>query len=95
MAELAPVFTLADARPSGMRKDPLYELLARGDVERLRRGVYVRPDEIGPVYATLAAATAVRSAATMCLTSALVHHGLSDAIPLASDIPVGALESRI
>lgn len=86
MTELSPVFTLADARSSGMRKDRVYELLASGDIERLGRGVYMRPDEIDPAYATLAAATAVRPAATMCLTSALVHHELNDAIPFATDI---------
>jgi hypothetical protein len=37
-------------------------------------------------FAALAAATVVKPAATMCLTSALVYHGLSDAIPFTTDI---------
>lgn len=37
----------------------------------------MRLGEIDPVHATLAAATAVQPTATLCLTSALVHHELS------------------
>jgi hypothetical protein len=41
---------------------------------------------VDPTLESLAAGTVVQSAATMCLTSALVHHGLSDTIPLETDI---------
>ena len=84
--ELAPAFTLDDARAAGLRKDQVYELLARSELERFGRGVFVRAEVIDPLYATLAAATAARPTATLCLTSALVHHELSDAIPFATDI---------
>lgn len=84
--ELAPAFTLDDARAAGLRKDQVYELLGRGEIERVGRGAFVRPDQVDPLHATLAAATAVRPAATLCLTSALAYHDLSDAIPFASDI---------
>ncbi len=84
--ELAPAFTLAAAREAGVSKDQVYSLLERGEIERVGRGVYVRPDVIEPVYSVLAAATAIRDDATLCLTSALVYHDLSDAIPFASDI---------
>lgn len=84
--ELAPAFTLDDARVAGLRKDQVYDLLARGEIERVGRGVFVRSDAIDPAYATLAAATAVQPAVTLCLTSALVHHELSDAIPFATDV---------
>ncbi|MBG0740526.1 type IV toxin-antitoxin system AbiEi family antitoxin domain-containing protein [Paeniglutamicibacter antarcticus] len=86
VADLAPVFTLGDARHAGLRKDQVYDLLANGEIERVGRGVYLRPDRIEPAFASLAAATAVREEATLCLTSALVHHDLSDAIPFESDI---------
>ncbi len=85
-ADLAPVFTLSAARAAGLRKDQVYDLLAKGEIERAGRGVYLRPDEIQPAFASLAAATAGREEATLCLTSALVHHDLSDAIPFESDI---------
>lgn len=86
IVELAPVFTLADAEAAGLRKDEVYEILAAGEIERAGRGVYLRPEAIDPAFALLAAATAVRAEATMCLTSALVHHDLSDAIPAGTDI---------
>ncbi|WP_296137799.1 hypothetical protein [uncultured Tessaracoccus sp.] len=43
-------------------------------------------------FASLAAATAVRSEATLCLTSALALHDLADVIPFGTDIalPRGA-----
>jgi len=84
--ELAPAFTLGDAREAGLSKDQVYSLLDRDEIERVGRGVYVRPDVVSPAFITLAAATALREDATLCLTSALVHHDLSDAIPFASDI---------
>lgn len=84
--KLPPAFTLADARAAGFTKDQVYSLLERDEIERVGRGVYVRPDALQPALTALAAATAVREDATLCLTSALVHHDLSDAIPFASDI---------
>jgi predicted transcriptional regulator of viral defense system len=84
--ELAPAFTLDDARAAGLRKDQVYELLERGEIERVGRGTFVHPAAIDPAFATIAAATAVHDAATLCLMSALVHHELSDAIPFATDI---------
>lgn len=86
MIDLAPAFTLEDARAAGLRKDQVYALLEQGEIERVGRGVYVRPDVIAPAFLSLAAATTVRGDATLCLTSALVHHDLSDAIPFASDV---------
>lgn len=90
--ELTPAFTLEDARAAGLTKDQVYSLLDREEIERVGRGIYVRLDAIPPAFVTLAAATAIRPDATLCLTSALVHHDLSDAIPFASDIalPRGA-----
>lgn len=90
--KLAPAFTLQQAREVGLTKDQVYSLLDRGEVERVGRGVYIRPDVIPPAFTALAAATTLRTDATFCLTSALVHHELSDAIPFGSDIalPRGA-----
>ncbi|MCI1747918.1 MAG: type IV toxin-antitoxin system AbiEi family antitoxin domain-containing protein [Acidipropionibacterium sp.] len=85
-ADLAPAFTLADARASGLRKDQVYELLASGRIERVGRGVYLRADAIDPQFAALAAATAARSEATMCLISALAYHELTDEIPFGTDV---------
>lgn len=86
VADLAPVFTLDDACAVGVRKDQVYDLLGKGEIERLGRGVYLRPFEIDPAFASLAGATALHDDATLCLTSALVYHDLSDTIPFGSDI---------
>lgn len=84
--ELAPAFTLEDARAAGLTKSQVYSLLEGDEIERVGRGVYVRPDALRPEFTTIAVATALREDATLCLTSALVHHDLSDAIPFAADI---------
>jgi predicted transcriptional regulator of viral defense system len=82
----AAVLTLGDARAGGLSKDQVYRMIETGELERVGRGVYVRPDRIDPAMVSLAAATALQVRATMCLTSALVHHDLSDAIPYGTDI---------
>lgn len=84
--ELASAFTLEDARAAGFTKDQVYALLGRDEIERVGRGVYVRPEVLQPAFTALAAATALREEATLCLTSALAHHDLSDATTFASDI---------
>lgn len=86
LSNLAPAFTLADARAAGLPKEQIYQLLDRGEVERIGRGVYLRPYTIDPAYETLAAATAVQPDATLCLTSALAHHDLTDTIPFTTDV---------
>ncbi|MEU2200573.1 type IV toxin-antitoxin system AbiEi family antitoxin domain-containing protein [Isoptericola sp. NPDC019482] len=80
------VLTLESARAAGLRKDEVYRLVRSGELERIGRGVYIRPGELDPAVAPLAGAAAVKPAATLCLTSALVYHELSDEIPLATDI---------
>lgn len=70
----------------GLTKDQVYSLLKREEIERVGRGVYVSPEALQPAFTALAAATALREDATLCLTSVLVHHDLSDPIPFTSDI---------
>ncbi|MDR2566037.1 MAG: type IV toxin-antitoxin system AbiEi family antitoxin domain-containing protein [Bifidobacteriaceae bacterium] len=83
---LPPAFTLAGARRAGLRKDEIYRAVEDGSLERIGRGAFVKVDSLDPSLVSLAAAAAVQSAATMCLTSALVYHELSDAIPAGTDI---------
>lgn len=86
------VLTLDDARSASLTKGQVYAQVGAGQLERVGRGVYVDPAAIDLALMSLAGATARQASATMCLTSALVFHGLSDAIPLATDIalPRGA-----
>ncbi|BCJ36352.1 transcriptional regulator [Actinocatenispora thailandica] len=86
VSTLTPAFTLDDARAAGLRKDQVYALLTAGRIARLGRSVYVRTGTIDPTLAPLAAATALRNTATLCLTSALIHHDLTDQIPFGTDI---------
>lgn len=83
---VGPVLTLESARRAGLRKDQVYALAEAGKLERIGRGVYAYTDRIDPTWAPLAAVTALKPDATLCLTSALVHHGLSDAITFSTDI---------
>ncbi|EFG46694.1 hypothetical protein HMPREF0183_2009 [Brevibacterium mcbrellneri ATCC 49030] len=83
---LTPVFTLEQARAAGLRKDEIYDLLAAEEIERVGRGVYLYPGMLDERFVSLAAATALRSEATMCLTSALANHDLTDVIPFDTDI---------
>lgn len=86
LTALLPVFTLDDARAAQVPKRTVYDLIDKGLIERVGRGVFLRVGEVDPAYAQLAGASAVRPEATLCLTSALVQHELSDEIPLTVDI---------
>jgi predicted transcriptional regulator of viral defense system len=77
---------LADAPTAGLSKDRLYARVATGQLQRVGRGVFVDPDKIDAGLASLAAATALQPGATLCLTSALVQHDLSDMIPFTTSI---------
>jgi predicted transcriptional regulator of viral defense system len=86
MVAMNGVLTLDDARDAGLTKDQVYAEVAAGRLERIGRGVYLDPTAVDPSLASLAGVTTRQARATMCLTSALVWHGLSDAIPFATDI---------
>lgn len=83
---LPPTFTYRQARDAGWSKRALYQLRDAGEIEAVGRGVFRRRDaEVGGDPDLLeVAARAPR--ATLCLTSALVRHGLSDDIPSLHDL---------
>jgi len=84
--DLPAAFTLSQARAAGQSKTTTYAMVDAGHLDRMGRGVFADPARIDPALAVLAGATVAQSAATLCLTSALVRHGLSDQIPQATDI---------
>lgn len=88
---LPATFTYADARRAGLTKHRLYALRDHGVVEPLARGLYRRVDAPAADLGLIAIA-AKAPLATICLATALARHGLSDAIPAATDIalPRGA-----
>lgn len=79
IAELPGAFTHAQALSAGVSDRDLVLLRDAGTIERLARGIYARPNlEADPNLIEIA----VRSPdATLCLTSALAHHDLTDDIP--------------
>src|SRR5882757_357905 len=85
LAELPDTFTFAQATAAGMTKHALYQLRDAGAIEALARGIYRRSDGELADHALIAIAT-VAPSATLCLSTALARHGLSDDIPAAPDI---------
>jgi predicted transcriptional regulator of viral defense system len=91
LAELPDTFTYAQAIAAGMTKHALYRLRDGGAIEALARRLYRRHDGELADHGLIAIATAAPPA-TLCLSTALARHGLSDDIPAAPDIalPRGA-----
>lgn len=85
LAGLPPVFRWSEARDAGMSDPALYGLLAEGRLERLSHGLYRRTDtDVFDLDLIVVAAAQPR--ATICLTSALARHDLTDQIPSRIDI---------
>ena len=86
-AALTEPFTYAQALEAGLSKHRFYQLRDEGEIQPLARGLYLRAE---PNLADIdLVEIAMRSPrATLCLTSALVQHGLSDAIPRAHDVAI-------
>lgn len=94
--ELGESFRFSEALAAGLSEPALRELVALGRLEQVARGLYRRAD------ASLADLDLIEIAsrapmATLCLTSALVRHDLSDDIPPVIDValPRGAWHPRV
>jgi len=84
-AVLPETFSYAQARAVGLSKRAVYQLRDSGEIESIGRGVYRRADaELADLDLLLVAGRAPM--ATLCLTSALARHELTDEIPSAHDI---------
>lgn len=84
LLELPVVFTHAQASAAGISDRALYTWRDSGAVEVLARGIFTRPDYTGDPDLTEITTRAPR--ATLCLSSALAHHGLTDEIPSVIDV---------
>jgi predicted transcriptional regulator of viral defense system len=83
--QLPATFSYSDARAAGLSKHALYRLRDTGRIEALHRGLYRRTDApLADLDLLEAALRAPR--ATLCLTTALARHGLTDPIPDAIDL---------
>ncbi len=79
LAALPDIFTHADASALGISDRRLAEMRRTGDINRLARGIYLKPG-IDIDY-DLAEIALRAPRATLCLTSALARHSLTDDIP--------------
>lgn len=86
--ELPATFSYAQAQQAGLADRPLHRLLKIGRIEVIGRALYRRTDAPLPAHDDLPEIAYKAKNATICLTSALVHHSLSDAIPAAYDIAI-------
>ncbi|MFC7464637.1 type IV toxin-antitoxin system AbiEi family antitoxin domain-containing protein [Brachybacterium sp. GCM10030252] len=71
----------------GMSRSNLYRAAQSGRYERIARGIYRPADAPAADWDWIEAATRRRDA-TICLTSALAFHDLTDAIPDALDVAI-------
>ena len=85
LGRLPSVFAHADASRQGLSDRALRRLLAEGAIELLSRGIYRRTDiETAELeYAEIAVRAPM---ATLCLTTALARHDLTDTIPRTIDV---------
>jgi predicted transcriptional regulator of viral defense system len=84
--ELPETFTLADVRAAGMSTTQFYRLRDKGVFEAISRGLYHRSDTALSADIDLLEIAAKSSLATLCLTSALERHRLTDEIPPTIDV---------
>lgn len=86
LARLPAVFSYAEASASGMSDRKLYGLVRSGLLVSLGRGLFHQADATGEADPDLLEIAHRASRATLCLTSALARHGLTDEIPPSIDI---------
>lgn len=79
-------FTPAEAAQAGLSGTTLRRMAAEGRVERVARGRYAKLDDEAAYDIELLTARLRAPRATICLTSALAHHSLVDAIPSRTDL---------
>lgn len=73
------------AEQAGLSRSGLYRAVRNGHLKRIARGIYLPADAPAADWDWIEAVTR-RPKATICLTSALAHHNLTDAIPAALDV---------
>ena len=85
LRQLPAVFSYSEARATGLSDQALRKLRADGSVELLSRGIYRRTD-VETAEIELSEIVLRAPKATLCLTTALSRHDLTDAIPRTMDV---------
>lgn len=83
---LPAAFSTSAALDAGLTRPLLDRLVRDGDLERLGRGLFLRSEYADGVDLDLVEIAVRAPSATICLTSALARHGLTDEIPATVDI---------
>jgi hypothetical protein len=93
---LGPVFRWSDAHTAGLSDPLLYGLVDEARIERVSHGLY-RLAEAEIAELDLVVIAAANDQATLCLTTALARHDLTDQIPSRIDValPRGSRQPRI
>ncbi len=85
LKQLGPVFRWRDAQRAGLSDPTVHRLLADGKLERISHGLYLQTEaQVADLDLLVVAAANDRS--TICLTSALARHDLTDQIPRRIDV---------
>ena len=87
LSDLPYLFTTAQALSIGIPRVTLHRLAQHGKIRPIARGLYMRGAE-RVIDLDLAEIAAKAPTATICLTSALGEHGLTDAISKRIDIAI-------
>jgi hypothetical protein len=82
---LPAAFSYSQARTHGLSDRRLYALRDAGLIEQLGRGLFQRADSVGEADSDLIEIALRAPQATLCLTSALARHDLTDTIPARID----------
>lgn len=85
LERIGPVFRWSDAHGAGLSDPVLYGLVDEGRIERISHGLYRRA-EVDIADLELVVIAAANERATLCLTSALARHDLTDQIPSRIDV---------
>jgi predicted transcriptional regulator of viral defense system len=94
LTNLPETFTYREARAAGVGKREFYAMRDAGLIERLSRGLYRRAGASGVVDLDLLEIALRAQSPTLCLTTALAHHQLTDTNSASIDVAVPAGSHR-
>lgn len=81
LSKLPNPFTASEALSTGIPSSTFYRLAQQGDFYPIARGLYVRKQEKSTLDLDMAEIASKAPTSTICLTSALAEHSLTDMIP--------------
>lgn len=88
LERLPAAFTREAALEAGLTRSLLDRLIHDGELERFGRGLLLRPEATAEADLDLLEAVLRSAQATICLSSALAHHDLTDEIPSRTHLAV-------